>query len=599
MIRMKYMKMIVSTFFRSFAPLFLGIKRVLIVVFVLSAVISLFIHLSNDNKAVPNPQAFKDYQDAQIYGPLTDSRLTDTDQGKAMSLIYRGTLCTLFGETCTNDPNEAQKYKDGSLFGSVSGLMATPYSSPPASGLAWAQEGLASSGLIPSAYAAEGVGFSSIKGFLTVWTGFRNVALLLLVLLTIILGFMIMFRAKLGGQTAISIEAILPRIVITMILISFSFAIAGFMIDLMYVMIGLVVDMLLGYGLRLPVEYVAGVQDDFIGAKMHDLWPEGSFWGNGKSPSAFAVGSAMWDFVPIEFKGILDLVIMRTTSQFLANAWLAKWFHLADTTANIGWTGGAFTFVTGLNIGGINSSFWKWVFTMLGTGLLSWILPALIIGLLIILTILLHMFKIFFILLASYIKIMLYIMFAPIIILFEIIPGQNAFGWWIKNLVGELIAFPTVVTIMLTGQVIMMINTAGSFGTGSLGSAYSSTLQNVLPGSKPFTLPFLYGFRPEDFNMIVALGLILITPDFIKIVKAKIGVQDSPLNFGLGTFFAGAGIFMSGLGTASQLQGFRQGAVGHSMEKGWLDALGFGGFADKIRNFGVVPSGLTESGRKK
>ncbi|MDP4011355.1 MAG: hypothetical protein Q8P72_03970 [Candidatus Roizmanbacteria bacterium] len=584
----------VAAIFRSFSPLFLIIKRTLIVVFVLTAVISIFVHLSRTDRPTLNLQAYRDYQDAQIYGPLTDSRLTETDQGKVMGLAYRGTLCSLFGETCTNNPSDAAKFKDGSLFGSVSGLMATPYSNPPASGLAWAREGLASSGLIPSAYASEGIGFSSIKGFLSVWTGFRNISLLLLVMLTVILGFMVMFRSKMGGQTAVSLDSILPRIVITMILISFSFAIAGFMIDLMYVTIGLVVDILLGYGLNFPVEQVASIQDDFIGAKLHDLWPQGSFWGGGASPSAFSVGSAMWDFVPVEFKGILDLVVMRTLSQFLANTWLAKWFHLADTTANIGWTGGALTFVTGLNIGGINSSFWKWVFTMLGTGLLSWILPALIIGLLIILTILLHMFKIFFILLASYIKIMLYIMFAPIIILFEVIPGQNAFGWWFKNLVGELIAFPTVVTIMLTGQVIMMINTAGRFGTGSLGSSYSTLGQNILPGSLPFTLPFLYGFRPEDFNMIVALGLILITPDFIKIVKAKIGVQESPLNFGLGTFFAGAGIFMSGLGTASQLQGFRQAAVGHDMTKGWLHTL-FPAWAEKIRTGGVISNTITET----
>ena len=584
------MKMIVSTFFRSFGPLFLGIKRILIVVFVLSAVISLFIHLSNDNKAVPNPQAFKDYQDAQIYGPLTDSRLTETDQGKAMSLIYRGTLCTLFGETCTNDPNEAQKYKDGSLFGSVSGLMATPYSSPPASGLAWAQEGLASSGLIPAAYASEGIGFSSIKGFLYVWTAFRNIALMLLVVLTIVIGFMIMFRAKMGGQTAISIEAVLPRIVITMIFISFSFAIAGFMIDLMYVLIGLVIDILLGQGLQLPIEVIAKVNDDFIGAKLHDLWPDGSFWGGGSSPSAFAVGSALWDFVPSEFKGILDLFLIRTTTAFLAQTLVSKWAPIVDSASGVGLEGGFLTVVAGFNVGKSVSGVIWWIITLLASGLITWIIPAAILGLVIILTILTHMFKIFFVLLTSYIKIMLYIMFAPIIILFEVIPGQNAFGWWFKNLVGELIAFPIVVTIMVTGQMITVINNPTFWSTGSLGSSYSALGRNILPGGQVFTLPFLYGFKPEDFNMIVALGIILITPDFIKIVKAKIGVQESPLNFGLGTFFAGAGIFMSGLGTASQLQGFKQAAVGHDLSKGWMDTVA-PGWAQWIRGKGEVGTG--------
>jgi len=59
---MKYMLTFVSVFFRSFAPIFLMIKRTLIVVFVLSAAISLFFYFSKDHKMKTDPQAFKDYQ---------------------------------------------------------------------------------------------------------------------------------------------------------------------------------------------------------------------------------------------------------------------------------------------------------------------------------------------------------------------------------------------------------------------------------------------------------------------------------------------------------------------------------------------------------
>lgn len=580
-----------SYFFKSFGSLFWILKRMLIVVFVLSAIISSFLYFSKDYKVNTNPKAFIDYQNEKIYGPINDPSLTKTDQGKIMAVIYRSTLCGLFGETCTSDPQEADKYKNSSLFGSVTGWISAPYNSPPASGLAWTQEGLASSGLIPQAYAAEGVGFSSIKGFMYVWTAFRNIALLLLVIITIVIGFLIMFRAKLGGQTAISLETILPRIVVTMIYISFSFAIAGFLIDMMYLFIGLAVDILLGYGLNLPIEYVARVQDDFLGAKFLDLWPEGSIWGSpfygGKTYSAFGVGRALWNFIPAGFKTILDLVLIRTTAAFFATTVLKKWIPLLDSASNVGVTGGALTLIAGFNIGHSVSGIVKWVLTMLVTGIFTWIIPSLILGFIIILTILLYMFKVFFILIASYIKIMLYIMFAPIIILFEVIPGQNAFGWWFKNLMGELAAFPTVVVIMLAGQTIMMVNHPNFL---RFGDSYTTNGQDLFP----FTLPFLYGFKPEDFNMIVALGIILITPDFIKIVKGWIGVKDSsPLNFGLGTFFAGAGMFMSGIGTASNLESYKHTLVGSSPlepQKGFLHWVGLGPLADSIRSKGTLPT---------
>ena len=424
---------------------------------------------------------------------------------------------------------------------------------------------------------------------------------MLLVVITVVLGFLIMFRSKIGGQTALSLETVLPRIVVTMIYISFSFAIAGFLIDMMYLMIGLVVDILLGYGLHLPIEYVAKVQDDFIGAKFHDLWPNGSLTGrtNGmRTFSAFSVGGALWDFIPIEFKGILDVFVGRTLTTWIAHTWAQKWFPLVEATENLGWE--AFTF--GFNIGKTLSGFSRWLFLMALTSGLAIILPSIILGLIIILTILLHMFKIFFILLSSYIKIMLYIMFAPIIILFEVIPGQSAFGWWFKNLIGELIAFPIVVAIMVTGQaIVLMINNPRYW---SFGSAYTTTGQNIVSsfsgGDYPFTLPFLYGFRSEDFSMIVALGIILIIPDFIKMAKAKIGVQDSPLNFGLGTFFAGASMFVSGLGTAGSLQSYRHTLAGSSpfeRQKGFLEMIpGMGGIAKWMRDKSTVPEAPRSGG---
>lgn len=86
---------------------------------------------------------------------------------------------------------------------------------------------------------AQGVGYSGLTWLQTYWSGFRNISYALLVLVIIVFAFMIMFRVKLSPQTVISVQSALPKIIVAMILITFSYAIAGFAIDLMYVISGL------------------------------------------------------------------------------------------------------------------------------------------------------------------------------------------------------------------------------------------------------------------------------------------------------------------------------------------------------------------------
>jgi hypothetical protein len=53
----------------------------------------------------------------------------------------------------------------------------------------------------------------------------------------VVVGIMIMLRTKVNAQTIITIQSALPNLLITLILITFSYAIVGFMIDLMYFII--------------------------------------------------------------------------------------------------------------------------------------------------------------------------------------------------------------------------------------------------------------------------------------------------------------------------------------------------------------------------
>lgn len=93
--------------------------------------------------------------------------------------------------------------------------------------------------LIPEVQAQTGFGFSSLDPVLSLWKGSRNIAYLLLVLVTLTFAFMIMFRVKISPQVVITVQSALPKIVLTIILVTFSYAIAGFLVDLMYVVIAI------------------------------------------------------------------------------------------------------------------------------------------------------------------------------------------------------------------------------------------------------------------------------------------------------------------------------------------------------------------------
>jgi hypothetical protein len=94
--------------------------------------------------------------------------------------------------------------------------------------------------IIPEAKAQTGFGFTAFDPVRYLWLNVRNATYLLLVIVIIVMAFMIMFRTKINPQTVITVQSALPKIIIALILITFSYAIAGLMVDLMYLVMGIV-----------------------------------------------------------------------------------------------------------------------------------------------------------------------------------------------------------------------------------------------------------------------------------------------------------------------------------------------------------------------
>jgi hypothetical protein len=96
--------------------------------------------------------------------------------------------------------------------------------------------------------ASQDSGYESLmnSGIVGLWTKMLNLSYIFFVIVMIAAGFMIMFRHKLGGQTMVTIGNVLPNVILALILATFSFAIAGLIIDIGGILVYIIADVLGG-----------------------------------------------------------------------------------------------------------------------------------------------------------------------------------------------------------------------------------------------------------------------------------------------------------------------------------------------------------------
>ncbi len=153
------------------------------------------------------------------------SNIVDIENSAITSL--EGVSCPP-GTTCYSPDGTPYTHRGGAV-NVLAHITARLYTTPPASSvdyLAYLGNNL---GVTP-AY-AQGIGFYSFAPILRLWTAFRNIAYLGYVVIFVIIGLMIMFRKKIDPRTVVTVQEALPRIIITLLLITFSYAIAGLLID--------------------------------------------------------------------------------------------------------------------------------------------------------------------------------------------------------------------------------------------------------------------------------------------------------------------------------------------------------------------------------
>lgn len=86
-------------------------------------------------------------------------------------------------------------------------------------------------GIMPKEAYAQGSSFAGLSPVLRLWKTMRDLTYLIYVVVFMIVGFMILLRKKIDPRTIITIEMALPKLIISLILITFSYAIIALMVD--------------------------------------------------------------------------------------------------------------------------------------------------------------------------------------------------------------------------------------------------------------------------------------------------------------------------------------------------------------------------------
>ena len=390
---------------------------------------------------------------------------------------YLASMCGMSGFGCNNDPGSFSPDKyNASIFGKIALAGAIPMMNPPASGMYEVASTVSRAGLVPQTYAASGLGFASLYPFNAAWKQLRSVAYMFIVLVVIAAGFIIIFRANINPQTVVTIEAVVPRLILSIVFIELSFAISGFLIDLTYIVSGLVVTVL---G-PIAIPNISGPDMNDLISKWIYSGPDdivSGLVGNIQGLNTFGRGWAnlFWRLP----NGILNIFGIPLSIIFRIFALIFS-LHILSPTI-----GSALSFLdttevpifaqpagVGLGVSIVNTLVKLLVKGPLQFGVISLlaltIVPYILIGVFLMLAIIGLALRILIMLIKAYINILILILFAPFVIMFNVIPGKDTFLGWIKSLVRELSVFPLTIGGFFFGYIIAFSGIDGSGNGGQL-----------------------------------------------------------------------------------------------------------------------------------
>jgi len=406
-------------------------------------------------------------------------------------------------------PIASSQWVPGGVAGNLSGMIAT-LNYPQASGIEYIAS-VKDNFLGKPAY-AQGVGFAGLQPLLPLWRGFRNIVYVLSSIVFIAIGIMIILRVKISPQAVITIQNAIPGLITTLILVTFSYAIAGLAIDFIYLLAGLVIAMF----------YT--ITGTAFGGDLLNPWR--IF--NNIMPTSWA-GTAIQSAYQ-QFTGTSPYTLEHLTNPSF-NTYQSLVYHAMPSWALYALSGMVSSVVLGTLGGGIFNLIMGGVgndIARIGMGITGGLVGGTIGGVLVslVMTIIMTfwLIKLFFGLIKAYITIIFKIIIAPLEIAMGAFPGSKmGFSSWINDLIGYIAIFPIttifLVLLNLIGETILsdagkslwipgqlLIGAAGSnwwsanaivkAGLGLAGLGLVSKMPEMIP-------QFIFSLKPSPWSQAI------------------------------------------------------------------------------------------------
>lgn len=375
----------------------------------------------------------------------------------------------------------------GGAIGLMGNLIASTFQIPVSSTHYFAYLG-DNFGLTKKAY-AQGYGFQSLSPLIGIWTVFRNLAYLLIVIFIVFVGLGIIFRVQIDPRTVMTVQNQIPKVALVLLFITFSFAIAGFLIDLMWISIYFIIGT---FGkISTPTINLDPILNSLSGA-------------------------TPLDFVNSNLGGIAN--IMWEAASSVASV-VSAMLQPTDATGRIigALIGGLIGTITGGLVCSVLGPAAGWCSGILGlvggitggvaTGEAAGLIARILTGIIIFIALLWALFRLWFALLRAYVLLLASILFSPLWIVAGLMPGSTiGIGAWLRDVISNLSAFPTTLILFLVGKAII----------DGLGAP--TTSGGI---SQSFFIPPFIG-NPGSITTIKALigvGIILVTPEVVNMVR--------------------------------------------------------------------------------
>lgn len=177
------------------------------------------------------------YENAAIVSDTineNETKAQNVEKGSAKSIL--GHSMSLLQGMCTTCFENSEQLPEELRYGLVEkvdqGLVATFNNQPRVNVIAHlAEEWVPGYKQANSVYAS---GYEDLErtNIVDLWSATRNIAYIFYVVIMIVIGFMIMFRNKIGGQVMVTLGNSIPKLIVSLLLVTFSFTIIGLIIDI-------------------------------------------------------------------------------------------------------------------------------------------------------------------------------------------------------------------------------------------------------------------------------------------------------------------------------------------------------------------------------